>query len=42
MSPIHAYGEKMVNQEEIDILSGVNLEANSTKIFEPIAFASKR
>ena len=39
MHPIMAYGEKRVNQEEIDKLLGAYLEANSTKRFEPTAFA---
>jgi hypothetical protein len=30
-----------MNQEEIDKLPGVNLEANSTKRFDPTAFAFK-
>jgi hypothetical protein len=35
-------GEKMMNQEEIDKLPGVvNLEANSTKRFEPPVLAFK-
>jgi hypothetical protein len=37
--PSVPYGEKTVNQEEIDKFPGVNLEANSTKRFEPTAFA---
>jgi hypothetical protein len=39
MHPIIACGEKRVNQEEIDKLLGAYLEANSTKRFEPTAFA---
>jgi hypothetical protein len=35
------HGEKKMNQEEIDKLPGANLEANSTKRFDPTAFAFK-